>query len=824
MENENDEEADVLELIQSKEGALDAFRNEWLELEKNIESTLATNLEKEREVDFQNGELRSVREQLSLAKRNVDELISQQEVLKETIEHINHKRESLVDREARNREEISVYSGFFGELKEALSVGSDWSPEQLEQRILLEKERDFLSSKLENSNNQLTGMRSEIDHIYESISQLESDNLDLDKKIEAVDENRHQLKKEAASMVAKKEDLEKSIHELRAVIVGLDNDFAEQQRMKKNEDKALRALDLSITKSKNQMEIYISNYDQLYRTLQETTQHLEKQNNANAKLKQEIEERLEYNERVNVECKKLTKELAQVNQLRQVAIQKCIEVDAKKHVTVGAMEELQQKICTLREVDMVAVTKDMDSQDKQFSALRQELDILRKKAAGSERTARAMADLIQLNKNGKINLTLEIKILDEEVTHSKNQIRLLLAEKEKFEHDAEVANQQYYTALEELKLQELQVQELNKKIISDQTKLKQKQSLYESVRADRNLYSKQLVDSQEEINVLKNKFRGMNHHIDQMKEEISSKDHMIVKEHFLHHSVDKERELLKNELTKIRKQVQSSEVIIENQRVEIMKLQRIIEEADQESQRQKNELTAVLSERNLLTAQLVKRNAELSEMYHRIKVQRSNLRMGERNFHMYHTDMSAIKASLHEAVMGHNDTIVQLAKADQVRHRMHQLERDLLKEQTKTRALMDELETPMNVHRWRILESSDPKRFDKIIQINALQKQLVAMSDKVTQTALLVQEKEKVYVELKNVISRQPGPEVEEQILVYQQTLKDKVKQLAAMNQELEMYIEQVASFKGEISDIDQKMAKMNKAWMRKMKKTREFN
>ena len=88
-----------------------------------------------------------------------------------------------------------------------------------------------------------------------------------------------------------------------------------------------------------------------------------------------------------------------------------------------------------------------------------------------------MADLIQLNKvqyrnaniymyvcvynvyvpikfpkcilqNGKINLTLEIKLLTDEALYQKNHIRQLLVEKEKFEHDAEVANQQYYTALE----------------------------------------------------------------------------------------------------------------------------------------------------------------------------------------------------------------------------------------------------------------------------------------------------------------------------------------------------------------------------------------
>jgi uncharacterized sporulation protein YeaH/YhbH (DUF444 family) len=53
--------------------------------------------------------------------------------------------------------------------------------------------------------------------------------------------------------------------------------------------------------------------------------------------------------------------------------------------------------------------------------------------------------------------------------------------------EAEIAKNR----LEELKLQELQIQELQKKISEDQAKLKYKQNLYEAVRSDRNLYSKQ---------------------------------------------------------------------------------------------------------------------------------------------------------------------------------------------------------------------------------------------------------------------------------------------------------------------------------------------
>ena len=38
-----------------------------------------------------------------------------------------------------------------------------------------------------------------------------------------------------------------------------------------------------------------------------------------------------------------------------------------------------------------------------------------------------------------------------------------------------------------------------------------------------------------------------------------------------------------------------------------------------------------------------------------------------------------------------------------------------------------------------------------------------------------IQEKEKLYVQLKNIIARQPGPEVAEQLTWYSQNLKDRV-------------------------------------------------
>ena len=55
-----------------------------------------------------------------------------------------------------------------------------------------------------------------------------------------------------------------------------------------------------------------------------------------------------------------------------------------------------------------------------------------------------------------------------------------------------------------------------------------------------------------------------------------------------------------------------------------------------------------------------------------------------------------------------------------------------------------------------------------IQKVQTLQKRLIAKTEEVVEADLLIQEKEKLYVELKNILARQPGPEVAEQLSIYQ--------------------------------------------------------
>lgn len=79
---------------------------------------------------------------------------------------------------------------------------------------------------------------------------------------------------------------------------------------------------------------------------------------------------------------------------------------------------------------------------------------------------------------------------------------------------------------------------------------------------------------------------------------------------------------------------------------------------------------------------------------------------------------------------------------------------------------------------WCALQGSDPSTYEMIQKIHTLQKRLISKTEEVVEKELLIQEKEKLYLELKHILARQPGPEVAEQLQIYQQTLKEKTKQM----------------------------------------------
>ena len=94
-----------------------------------------------------------------------------------------------------------------------------------------------------------------------------------------------------------------------------------------------------------------------------------------------------------------------------------------------------------------------------------------------------------------------------------------------------------------------------------------------------------------------------------------------------------------------------------------------------------------------------------------------------------------------------------------------------------------------------------------------MQKRLIAKSEEVSEKDVLIQEKEKLYIELKNILAKQSGPEVAEKLQVYQQNLKERSHQLKEMVKELKNYQSQVNAYKFEIERLDKQVTSVKELY-----------
>ena len=247
------------------------------------------------------------------------------------------------------------------------------------------------------------------------------------------------------------------------------------------------------------------------------------------------------------------------------------------------------------------------------------------------------ASKINANRIGKkmqeIDLKdIEIKERMVQVENINKQIQQLEKEKEKYGINAAQANAKYAQSLEEIKLKDNLISEFQKKNLEMEQRLRQQQQLYEAVRSDRNLYSKSLIETQDQITEYKKRYKIVNHQICQLKEEIDAKDAVLTKEQFEYKKDDKTIQDLSKRIEDQKKQLQQKREEIKNAMNEMGKLQFIINQNEAARKKLKEEYELVVSERDILGTQLIRRNDELALLYEKLKIQQSTLAKGEAEY------------------------------------------------------------------------------------------------------------------------------------------------------------------------------------------------
>merc|ERR1712187_316031 len=238
-------------------------------------------------------------------------------------------------------------------------------------------------------------------------------------------------------------------------------------------------------------------------------------------------------------------------------------------------------------------------------------------------------DLVKRQETQAMNMQKDIQRWKLDAAEFKKRIIELEKQRENYGVELSQANAKYFAAQEELRSRAARLTELKKQIANVQAKRNQQKNLYDAVCMDRNLHAKNLVESNEQISEMRRKFKIMFHQTTALKEEIREKDNRLVRGIFKHKKVLRLNEKLKDSKEKAQRRMKNLMNIVDTQRTQMKKLEGTIQEAEQQRQAQLKELEGVVGERDILGAQLIRRNEELALLYEKIKIQQSTLQKGE---------------------------------------------------------------------------------------------------------------------------------------------------------------------------------------------------
>ncbi|KAA0151538.1 hypothetical protein FNF27_07110 [Cafeteria roenbergensis] len=432
-------------------------------------------------------------------------------------------------------------------------------------------------------------------------------------------------------------------------------------------------------------------------------------------------------------------------------------------------------------------------------AVRQEAERVRIEAtrkmeaeeAAAETEAAAKRTESELEKYARVNADLNKKLfaLDRVVSALKRRIL-----------DLEAARSE---AADTVKAREAQVKEAEKREAAAEGRLRQQKTLYDEVRNERNRYSKKLIASRDENTELRRKIRTKTRQAEQLELDNAAKDRTLVAVRFDSKTSSKKLEDKAREADELRGALVKAQREVQQLRAVVAELNAAVKRMDAEAAEQRRTAGKLVNERDMVGMQLIRRNDEVALLHEKIDIMESTLKKGAAQYSERLEDMRVLKLKVGDLRRQLVTANTAAGRVESLQRQIVQLQRELMAERTKTKALAEELENPMNVHRWRRLEGSDPSTYELVQKVQTLQRRLISKTQEAVEKEVAIQEKERLYAELKELLARQPGPEMAQRLAAFQKALRERTRQMRAMASELNMSQAQVEEYRFEVTRLE---------------------
>jgi chromosome segregation ATPase len=552
-------------------------------------------------------------------------------------------------------------------------------------------------------------------------------------------------------------------------------------------------------------------------------------------------------------CQKFQKDLDSLNQAI-LAIEDEIRGSNHQLADKQAIVKQLQAECQARDANRNKVRQRQQELQDQYEQLRKENDALRKRVAGTEEQLEALGRegegirkqcdsitrdenaklkkkegeaakqnaiqvLLQIYKNQAHNIECEISIIKAHLQDTQRKIYAIENDREHYCEELSAATSQFMHAQDVLKEVDAKVDQKNREIAEGDLKVHRQQSLYEKTRSERENAAKKVKEVEAEIKQLEGLFARMKFAIEQLKDDIKRKDRERMRDRRDLENVNEEDGRLREKLSEVQIDSTTASSAKTAHDGELSKLDQTIRDAEAHLHNDEQKLATVKKKRDQMSNQNVEKEIELRNMHERLEVIRNQCHRGEVDYDIKETEISRIRSQLaqdQKRLAELSEIDVQLA---QRRHQVHLKQKELLQLRAERAAMEEELAIPINIHRWTLLESADPIRFEKLKRYQELQADLVARTKEVAELQEKIKERESYYMELCAQLRRKPGLEVDQRVNEYRTKCKTERFDLDQITSKLEMYRDVAKEYRKELADVQSELVNQRDRWIRQKKR-----
>ncbi|KAL3268053.1 hypothetical protein HHI36_007182 [Cryptolaemus montrouzieri] len=738
-----------------------------------------------------------LKDQIQKAWKMADAAHAREQTAQEIIENLRKQVESLnAEIELRNKfaAEQAEDTGVMGKKKEGLQ----------REKERLQGEVVQLAQKLNNA----LGYQEELEHKNSAadikINELSGQVEDQTNDLERFKRQQTKLTQDVNDLREKLSEKEVQLTELTEVvgyhmkqISRLENQIKDDRT---NYDRLLKeheSLNIKHFKMYEDLQVAQSNNEQIRKQLNKKDAEMKNSEDTNNHLRNDI---------------------AKLTKMKDLYDKKLLAMDSDKNDLVQERNKIRQRLMLLeKEID--DMKKQADIEKRAMDAFAREKEIMNKSIMRHQGVSVEQQKLIKIQDQQKKKLEGELDMFYLETNKQKKAISRLERERERLAEEHLDMARQMEEAMDQIKMKKTQIFELKKAQSEQVNKYRMQQNLFDITRAERNSLQKQLQESSAECNELKKKLRIIGHQTEQLKEDIAMKEGLLVKEDNILRKAMKDKEYLKMELTNCHDQVRKLKEEIQLMSEEERRLHQSLMNNEKLIREQAKDLEQLLNERDILGSQLVRRNDEIALLHEKINIFQSTLERGETQYDQRLDDIKLLKIEIKRL---RQEKILLTKSADNVsdlRQEVFHLERDLTRARLKCRALEEEVQNPLNVHRWRKLEGSDPEVMDLLQKIQLLQKRLLHQSSEAVERERQLKEVQRLYLNLRQVLAQQPSPSIKKELNKTQKALRLRGNKLKCLVSELNMAEYQANEYKVSLQKVTDELNVFKKRYLADKKK-----